>query len=183
MIASFASLFSAHAATSELHYIFVADFENGWYYGAMENLDGDSWKAIKFHAVTEVTQEDMFPSYAAVITANVSLDERSNTMTAYSAEYNSSIDLEYTLLDDSDIGTISDLDNSGTIQYAKVNGDNAQLTGFAVNGAMFLLREANAYSTMGTGWMLQNGNLISYAVSNGEENTPNNTIYVPVVSN
>lgn len=185
-VALFASVNTTHAAnvTTEVHNIFMTDYANpvsgdSYFTGAMLSTDGDSYTAVSIRALDDRTYEDYFPAYGAAMTISLDLDERgyTGTGTMYSAEYGTFVAVKYAQLDDSDIGTIDNVDSSGSITYGTVNGDQAQFTGFVVNGAMYLLREANAYSTHGTGYIVQNGNLISYAVSNGED-APLHIIYI-----
>lgn len=183
---------SAYASTpvkTEVHNVFIATFDNGQFYGAMLHFDGDSYAPIAFVAGIDENEtptfEDMLPSNGNTITATFELDERgyNGIMHAYSTEYGKMLDFSWRNLDDSDIGTIANVDTSGSITYGTVNGDQAQFTGFVTNGSMYLLREADAYSTHGTGWIVQNGNLISYVVSNGEENSnqAQHKVYITLV--
>lgn len=182
LIAMFVSLVNWNSAaaattTSEVHNIFIATYDQGFYYAGMLHMDGDSYRAIKFNVSNGETFEDMFPANGDTITATVDMDDRgyTNVMHAYSSEYNKVIDLSWSYLDDADIGTIANVSTHDGITDGTVNGDYAQFNGFVTNGAMYLLKEANAYSTNGIGYIIQNGNLISYVVGNGEENPNQST--------
>lgn len=182
MIAALFNLNSTHAATttSETRSIFVAQFDNGEWFGAMLALDGDSVTAIKFNVVSGESFEDMLPAYGSILTATVDMSERgpSGIMHMFSTEYNRMLDLEYNAYTDSThiVGYIEAKNGYST---GTMDGAQAQFRGFVQNGETIVLRYADAYSVTGTGWLVQNQNLISYTVSNGESTT--HTIYIPLV--
>lgn len=155
--------------TIEVHNVVVVDFNNGSFIGALQHLDGDSYRAISFSALDGNTQEDMFKAYGDNLSLTIEKDDRGSIVKvyAYSAEYDKVIDLvmaDYT--DNAHIVGYCTPENGYTA--CTLDGDQIQAHGFIVNGEITKLRGANAYSVTGTGWLLQNGNLISYAIENGE---------------
>lgn len=160
----FASFNTVKASESTVHNVFVTDFRDGQFIAALQNQD-ESYTAITFNAVNQTTFEDMFPASGNMITAT--LDLNAGMMTAYSTEYGMMIDLAYTEYTD-DHHTIGYVETNNGITYGQLDGDYAQFRGIVVNGTAIKLRSANAYSVNGIGYLLQNGNLISYTVSNNE---------------
>lgn len=171
------SIRSTHAATVQVQNIFIADFSNGQFIGAII-ADDNSVKPIKFNATQGVTNEDLFPAYGSTITASVDLE--SATMTMYSAEYGTMIDLSFAYYTDNHhtIGYCEQSEYNHNLTFCQIDGIEAQFTGPITNGVAIKLRSADAYSTNGTGWIVQDNHLISYAVSNGE--TTVHTIYMPL---
>jgi hypothetical protein len=184
LIAMIAALLvtNTHAATlsSETRSVFIADYSDGQFTGAMLALDGDSVQPITFMVTSGENHEDLFPAYGATITAEVELNDRGYTgkMRMFSTEYQSMIDLSYTAYTD-DSHIVGYIESKDGFSIGTMDGEFAQFRGFIQNGSVVKLRNADAYSTHGTGWLVQNSNLISYTVSNGESTT--HTILLPLI--
>lgn len=188
LIALFASFGHASAATTwyEDRQVFMTDFRDGVFYGALVAKDGDSVQAITMQYAFDggVTQEDFFTATGNMLPTRVQLDDRGYTgiMRMYSAEYDKIIRLNYTAYTDS-AHIVGYCEASATTQgmtNCQLDGDQIQAFGFIQNGEIIKLRGANAFSTIGTGYLVQNGNLIRYTVENGEK--PVYTVYVSLVS-
>jgi hypothetical protein len=179
------TIHSAHAAsvTTEVHNVVITDFSNGHFVGALQHLDGDSYKPITFEALDGNTYEDLFSAYGDTITMTLDIEEHTTEQIAhaYSTEYGKMIDLKlsYMTPDQADhiVGYCSAMQS---FTQCQLDGKWIQAHGFITNGEIYKLRAANAYSTHGMGYLLQNGNLISYAVTNDEE-TPTHTLYIALV--
>lgn len=181
MIAMLVNWNSAHAATitSKQFNIFMADYRNGTYYAALVNQDGDSVTPIKI----EAPQEDIMPAYGNYVTATLDIDSDrgyTGTLHMFSTEYNQEYALNYTQIDESDSAHIVGYCTAQTnFTSCQLDGQWIQAHGFITNGEITKLRSANAYSTDGIGYLVQNGNLISYAVTNDE--TREYKVLLPVI--
>jgi hypothetical protein len=176
------NLNSVKAANTQVQNVFIADFSNSQFVGALVHPDGDSVKAIKFNATQGETFEDFFPSNAATITATV--DMESTTMTAYSSEYGKMIELsfEYYTDDHHSVGYCEQSKYNSGLTFCQLDGDHIQARGFITNGIAIKLRGADAFSiSRGLGYLVQNGNLISYAIENKEEQKVY-TIYMATIA-
>lgn len=186
LITLFASFNTAQAATTwyEDRQVFMTDFRDGVFYGALVAKDGDSVQAITMQYAFDngVTQEDFFTANGNMLPTRVQLDANGYTgiMRMYSAEYDKIIRLNYNAYTDS-AHIVGYCESSATTQgmtNCQLDGDQIQAFGFITNGETIKLRSANAFSTNGTGYLVQNGNLIRYTVENGE--TTVHTIYMPI---
>lgn len=179
--------------TTEIRNVTIVDFKistdgSGMWYGALWNADGDSVKAIKFTAVGD-DYEDYFASYGSTVTMTLNINTNGYTGYAklYSAEYSKFVTVRYSDYTDAShiVGYCQPSNNVQGMTMCELDGDQIQAFGFIVNGETIKIRSANAYSVYGSGWLVQNGNLIRYAVENKEENptpTPtNHTIVLPLI--
>lgn len=167
--------------TYETRYIRIMNFDHG-FTAAMLHTDGDSYTAVKMTAVDMPTFEDLFDHNPTnMLTATLALDERGYTgiMTVYSSEYGKDTKFSYIDYTD-DHHMIGYVNTANGVTTGQLDGIYAQFHGPVVNGPAIKLRSANAYSVSGTGYILQNGNLISYVVGNGEESVKH-TVVLPVV--
>lgn len=169
---------SAMAATTwyEDRQVFMTDFRDGVFYGALLSKDGDSYQAITMQYAFDngVTQEDFFDAYGNMLPTRVQLDDRGYTgiMRMYSAEYNKMIRLNYTAYTDS-AHIVGYVNTASGVTSGTLDGDIVQFTGFVQNGEAIKLRSANVLAQVhASGYLLQNGNLISYVATDKEESTP-----------
>lgn len=164
----------AYANDHAITHIFVAQFDQGSYYAAMYTAE-DTWQAVKITAVKLDKYEDdlAIDSNGYVISSTLTLE--SSTFT------NNHHRFTWSYLDDADIGTIANVNTHDGITDGTVNGDYAQFNGFAVNGPMYLLKDADPTVQIGAiGWIVQNNNLFSFVVGNGERMSTDLHIYHPV---
>lgn len=181
-----ANIGHASAATTwyEDRQVFMTDFRDGVFYGALQSKDGDSYQAITMQYAFDngITQEDFFDAYGNMLTTRVQLDDRGYTgiMRMYSASYDKMIRLNYTAYTDA-AHIVGNCENAQSYTACQLDGANIQAHGFIQNGEIIKLRSADAYATEHAwGYLLQNGNLIGYAIENGES-APVHTIYLATI--
>lgn len=180
--AMFIPLNSAFAYNDAVNvHVFLADYdaESGQYYGAY--VQNGTYTAIAW----ELNSESAIPSEDNVQTDDngyfyADFEVNSDGSFNFIFQHNNH-EFAWRVLNDGDIGTIANLKYNGSWYEGTVNGESAQIYGSATNGAMFLLREARLACTIGcSGYMVQNGNLIRYVLTEKEETPKVYTLYVAV---
>lgn len=166
----------------------IVDFDKGQFYGAMYDSD-DHWTpiALTLYDESATTFEDMITTdQDNYITATFELDESgydNHIAHVYSVEYENTFEYAWRVLDDSDIGTISEVRTYDHMLQGKLNGDVVQFFGYVDNGAAYVLREArpNNCTVACRGYILQHGNVVQYAATNGEDYTYM-PVFIPIVT-
>lgn len=180
---------SADEYDSVVHRVFIADFNHGQFYGAMQSLDGDYYTSIALTLYDENVQtfEDMItPDQDGYITATFEIDDYGYNQIAhiYSEEYETTFTYAVRHIDESNLIDVYDVKPStdNSFFYGTFNGIVYQMFGFVTEGSAHLLRNADPYSVNGSGWIVQSGNLIRIAATLSEENeTPRYTISIPMI--
>ena len=180
LIALIVGLFASHNAYAAPSYpkVFLADFDGDTavYYAAVYDKD-DHYTAIKFWLTDETVtphEDDVTTDQATYLLTNT-LDLALPTFTENDHSFT------WSYMDDIDYSTVTNVVNHGSYFEATLNGKQIQAYGFLQSGTVAMLRIANAYATNNAnGYLLQNGNLISYTVSNDEPQVTHK-IYMSVI--
>jgi hypothetical protein len=180
LIALTVSNVHAQAYNTQVQTLHVMDFRNGVFYAALTSTDGDSYTPIILS--TPNIQEDMLAGYNTIYTGTFQLTESgyNGLVTIHSDEYNKDILFSWKqYANDNDLVEITNVKDNGSWYTGELNGKEHQFDGIVTNGTAYLLRSANAYSTYGSGWIIQNGMLIRTAATNDE--SPAHKVYLPLI--